>query len=456
MPCCICHNGVLPIFMFALLVCMSSCALVLGMNATNKEQGDYAVNELSRQSSLLTELKKGQDNQIRPQAGASPVDLKVNLYVASFNSVTETDMEYSITIYYRQFWNDPRLRHNSSMITVSGDVREKFWTPDTFFLNAKDGIIHDTSKHNSLFYIQPNGDITYSLRITLSLSCHMDLAAFPFDVQDCGIKIMSYAYRVEDITLHWLQNASVEVEESVQLPQYHLIGTSVTEGIEQYIPGNFSYLNAYFHLERQLGYYLCSAYIPSIALYIISLLTLWIDPLGSPARATLGITTLLALITQSSLLRSGIPKVAYVTALDIWLTTCNFLVFLIMIEYALVYSLHKVGASMTLCSRENKRVEKQVNSQDNRNSNLNRSISTIELLRTGMSLNTDQPSSAPMCERCSSQAREYVLNDTVKMQANRDFIQIAKRTDKYSRVIFISVFFIFTIIYWTFYYFSII
>lgn len=79
-----------------------------------------------------------------------------------------------------------------------------------------------------------------------------------------------------------------------------------------YLPlfsGKFTCIEARFHLERQMGYYLIQMYIPSLLIVILSWISFWINMDAAPARVGLGITTVLTMTTQSSGSRASLPKV---------------------------------------------------------------------------------------------------------------------------------------------------
>lgn len=71
----------------------------------------------------------------------------------------------------------------------------------------------------------------------------------------------------------------------------------------------------------------------------MSMLTFWIPPEAVPARITLGVTSLLTIITKQY--QSDMPNVSYIIALNIWLSCCVAFVFCSLLEYAIVISLVK-------------------------------------------------------------------------------------------------------------------
>ncbi|PRD17883.1 UNVERIFIED_CONTAM: Glra3 [Trichonephila clavipes] len=100
--------------------------------------------------------------------------------------------------------------------------------------------------------------------------------------------------------------------------------------------GNFTCLQVIFTLKRRLGYYLFHTYIPTCLIVIMSWVSFWIKPEAVPARVTLGVTSLLTLSTQHAKCQASLPPVSYIKAIDIFMSSCTFFVFLSLMEYALV------------------------------------------------------------------------------------------------------------------------
>ncbi|XP_023237301.1 glycine receptor subunit alpha-4-like isoform X2 [Centruroides sculpturatus] len=80
-----------------------------------------------------------------------------------------------------------------------------------------------------------------------------------------------------------------------------------------------------------------NVYIPSSLVVMLSWLSFWIDVHASPARITLGVTSILTLVTHLVQSRSFVPPVDYLKALDIWFIFCIVLIFFSLLEYALAY-----------------------------------------------------------------------------------------------------------------------
>uniref|UniRef100_A0A672JUJ8 Glycine receptor, alpha 4a n=1 Tax=Sinocyclocheilus grahami TaxID=75366 RepID=A0A672JUJ8_SINGR len=139
------------------------------------------------------------------------------------------------------------------------------------------------------------------LRLTLILSCPMDLKNFPMDIQTCTMQLESFGYTMNDLIFEWLSDSPVQVADDLTLPQF-LLKEEKDLGYctKHYNTGKFTCIEVKFHLERQMGYYLIQMYIPSLLIVILSWVSFWINMDAAPARVGLGITTVLTMTTQSS------------------------------------------------------------------------------------------------------------------------------------------------------------
>ncbi|XP_077989795.1 glycine receptor subunit alpha-1-like [Glandiceps talaboti] len=274
----------------------------------------------------------------RPHLHGDQVDVTCFLSIDSFGSVTALSMDYSVNMDLYIQWVDDRLVHNSSSGLVFQTVEsiKRFWLPDIYFLNEKQGDLHQILSENIALSLQPDGNITYSTRLTLSLTCYMKLQLFPLDVQKCPLGIRSYAYSSDHVILRWRSFDPILSDPNIIIPQYSLVKVNTRMQFDETPFGNFSTLEAEFVLERSLGFFIVNLFLPSFLLVITSWISFWLHVDATPARASLGITSVLTLVTQSGSIRYTVPSLSYPTAMDIWFSTCIFFVFAALLEFALV------------------------------------------------------------------------------------------------------------------------
>uniref|UniRef100_A0A3B4TMM8 Glycine receptor, alpha 3 n=1 Tax=Seriola dumerili TaxID=41447 RepID=A0A3B4TMM8_SERDU len=277
----------------------------------------------------------GYDARIRPNYKGPPVNVSCNIFINSFGSIAETTMDYRVNIFLRQQWNDPRLayaEYPDDSLDLDPSMLDSIWKPDLFFANEKGAHFHEVTTDNKLLRIFKNGNVLYSIRLTLTLSCPMDLKNFPMDVQTCIMQLESFGYTMNDLIFEWQENGPVQVAEGLTLPQFIL----KDESDLRYCTKHYNTGLCVCVCVCVWGYYLIQMYIPSLLIVILSWVSFWINMDAAPARVALGITTVLTMTTQSSGSRTSLPKVSYVKAIDIWMAVCLLFVFSALLEYAAV------------------------------------------------------------------------------------------------------------------------
>ncbi|KAG8230283.1 hypothetical protein J437_LFUL010186 [Ladona fulva] len=136
--------------------------------------------------------------------------------------------------------------------------------------------------------------------------------------------------------LEWKITNPVIMGKGLRMPQFEIVDIVASDCQESFQIGNYSCLVAEFYLSRSVGFHLVQSYLPTILIVVISWVSFWMDVDSVPGRTTLGVTTLLAVSSQSSGIQSGLPQVSYVKAIDVWMGTCAAFVFCALLEFTIV------------------------------------------------------------------------------------------------------------------------
>ncbi|XP_049337353.1 glycine receptor subunit alpha-3 isoform X1 [Astyanax mexicanus] len=388
----------------------------------------------------------GYDARIRPNFKGPPVNVSCNIFINSFGSIAETTMDYRVNIFLRQQWNDPRLAYSEypdDSLDLDPSMLDSIWKPDLFFANEKGAHFHEVTTDNKLLRIFKNGNVLYSIRLTLTLSCPMDLKNFPMDVQTCIMQLESFGYTMNDLIFEWQANGPVQVADGLTLPQFILKDESdLRYCTKHYNTGKFTCIEVRFHLERQMGYYLIQMYIPSLLIVILSWVSFWINMDAAPARVALGITTVLTMTTQSSGSRTSLPKVSYVKAIDIWMAVCLLFVFSALLEYAAVNFVSRQHKELLRFRRRRKKSTKEEEVRESCLSftaNAGKDGTMTKPTNNAASTPKGQPTpTAPQAGKSTEEMRKI-------------FIDRAKKIDTVSRAGFPLAFLFFNIFYWVLY-----
>ncbi|XP_048417846.1 gamma-aminobutyric acid receptor subunit delta isoform X1 [Stegostoma tigrinum] len=304
--------------------------------------GDYITTDIEISwLPNLDDLMKGYARNFRPGIGGPPLNVALAIEVASIDHISEANMEYTMTVFLRQIWKDERLSYNHTNKTLGLDSRfvDKLWLPDTYIVNAKSAWFHDVTVENKLIRLRPNGVILYSIRITSTISCDMDLTKYPMDEQECMLDLESYGYSADDIVYNWSDNQNqIHGLDQIQLAQFTITNYYfVTEMTNFKSAGQFPRLSLHFQLRRNRGVYIIQSYMPSILLVAMSWVSFWISQSAVPARVSLGITTVLTMTTLMISARKSLPRASAIKALDVYFWICYVFVFAALVEYAFAH-----------------------------------------------------------------------------------------------------------------------
>ncbi|XP_067132640.1 glycine receptor subunit alpha-2-like [Centruroides vittatus] len=285
----------------------------------------------------------------RPFIGKDiPVKVNTSIFLYSMTSVNELHTEYTIQMLYRQRWQDPRLDFTniSDIRRIVGDHwhAKRIWIPSVHVVNNKEiGSLSRITEGAVLVHIYRNGTVVMSNRVHMRPLCKMEFYRYPLDKQVCTLEIESSTLSPYHLTLHWEAVDPILLSNHFYVTGYDLTNYSTTTTQVKYRhTGNFSKIIVEFQLQREFGHFLLDIYIPGMLFVVTSWTSFWVEIPAAPARVTLGITTMLTLITSEKSVREKLPKMSYVHALDIWNVVCTAFIFASLVEYAMVnYIYHK-------------------------------------------------------------------------------------------------------------------
>ncbi|XP_011498643.1 PREDICTED: glutamate-gated chloride channel isoform X3 [Ceratosolen solmsi marchali] len=325
--------GALPLIaLLALLLHPARCVQNTKMNFREKEKQvlDHILGPGSYDARIRPSGENGTDG---------PTNVYTNIFLRSISKINDYSMEYSVQLTFREQWVDERLQFNDfggklKYLTLTDASR--VWMPDLFFANEKEGHFHNIIMPNVYIRIFPDGSVLYSIRISLTLSCPMNLKLYPLDRQICSLRMASYGWTTADLVFLWKEGDPVQVVKNLHLPRFTLEKYLTDYCNSKTNTGEYSCLKVDLLFKREFSYYLIQIYIPCCMLVIVSWVSFWLDQSAVPARVSLGVTTLLTMATQTSGINASLPPVSYTKAIDVWTGVCLTFVFGALLEFALV------------------------------------------------------------------------------------------------------------------------
>ncbi|KAG1942528.1 gamma-aminobutyric acid receptor subunit beta-3 isoform X5 [Pimephales promelas] len=471
----------------------NNAAMLVNWNAVDGNKKLFAIYDTSANEpgnmsfvkETVDKLLKGYDIRLRPDFGGAPVAVGMSIDVASIDMVSEVNMDYTLTMYFQQYWRDKRLAYSGIPLNLTLDnrVADQLWVPDTYFLNDKKSFVHGVTVKNRMIRLHPDGTVLYGLRITTTAACMMDLRRYPLDEQNCTLEIESYGYTTDDIEFYWKggENAVTGVAR-IELPQFSIVDYKLVSRNVVFSTGAYPRLSLSFKLKRNIGYFILQTYMPSILITILSWVSFWINYDASAARVALGITTVLTMTTINTHLRETLPKIPYVKAIDMYLMGCFVFVFLALLEYAFVNYIF-FGRGPQMQKKLAEKAEKANNDRSKYDGNKvdsqgNILLTTLEIhnevagnevttsvseARNSTSMvfdnsgiqyrkqSTARPEGRHSMERNTQSKKPRLRRRSSQLKIKIPDLTDVNAIDRWSRIIFPAAFSLFNLIYWLYY-----
>ncbi|CAL4069877.1 unnamed protein product, partial [Meganyctiphanes norvegica] len=229
---------------------------------------------------------------------------------------------------------------------------EGFWAPDLLlffhcFVNMT-GIITFRQKLMCLIEIRSGNTYLYVRDVT-----NNDRSILHYDGSTTGLQVIyvcisfsffyALVFQISSLEFSYGDSSSNAEDVWKRFPpdlakknvMTHVMGKSGAEGVKAPAQG-FRVSPLSYTKEMVICYFFYRTYLPSILIVMLSWVSFWINHEATSARVSLGITTVLTMTTISTGVRSSLPRISYVKAIDIYLVMCFVFVFAALLEYSAV------------------------------------------------------------------------------------------------------------------------
>ena len=286
---------------------------------------------------LITYNSMNYKKSLPPISRNEQTEIQLSLNILAIDNINEQDTMFKATINVNLYWNDPRLAFQNLKESQNFLDKEAFgniWLPPLTFSNT-DSNAQLLDENSLAIQILKQGNPTMSKTssltedaifsgkenslnlqgiYTLDFHCSMKLLDYPFDTQECSIDL-ELPMNLRNFTKLVAKNLTYEGPE--QLLQFKVS--------EPYSVSNEdgSILRSSFNLYRNPAYHLINTYMPSFAILMMGLLTLFLDEkMHFTTTIMLILTDLICLNTLFQTSLSDMPKTAYMKFIDYWAIFC--------------------------------------------------------------------------------------------------------------------------------------
>jgi len=275
----------------------------------------------------------------RPDAAAGPTEVLIFLGLVDVVEVKEVSQSFSADLYLMAQWRDRRLAHPGP----GTETRQlaSIWNPRLQIANQR-GVSRALPE---IVEIAPDGLVTYRQRFWGEFSEPLELRDFPFDSQRFEIQLLAVSFPPEEVAFV----SHPEVESGLSMPISLANWTVVSSDVEVLLhrvfegAGGSAGFTLGFEARRGRAHFALKILMPLLLIVMMSWAVFWIDPTEFGPQISAATTAMLTLIAYRFMIGGVLPKISYLTRLDLFILGATVMVFLTLAEAIVTGRLARSG-----------------------------------------------------------------------------------------------------------------
>jgi Neurotransmitter-gated ion-channel ligand binding domain len=271
----------------------------------------------------------------RPAADSGPTQVSVGIWVVDISNIDSAQQTFTADVVVVLRWRDPRLAH-----TGRGGAHyelEQIWHPRVGIANETSSVSH---KLPDSVEVELDGRVLYRQRYAGAFTQALRLQSFPFDRQTFHLHFVAVRYTPDevqfvpdqDLIRNGVRQAS-GIAPSITLPDWTVEKSNAATLLYTLAPGlKLSGYAFEFTAARNVQHYILKVILPLVLSVMMSWSVFWTDPTNSNTQFNVAVTSMLTLIAYRYAVDSQLPRLPYMTRLDVFFLISTLLVFLSLIE----------------------------------------------------------------------------------------------------------------------------
>jgi hypothetical protein len=271
----------------------------------------------------------------RPASGNGPTQVSVAIWVVDITNIDSAQQNFTADIAVVLSWKDARLAHTGT--GLAHYALDQIWTPRVGIANETSSLVHKLPESAE---VEPDGTVLYRQRYVGSFTQPLRLQSFPFDRQAFRVQFVAIRYRPDEVTLvpdeNWVRDGLQQgagMSPSITLPDWAVESWDAKANVYALTPGmRFSGYIFEFTAARNVKHYLLKVILPLVLIVMMSWSVFWTEPTNSNTQFSVAVTSMLTLIAYRFAVDSELPRLPYMTRLDVFFLISTLLVFFSLIE----------------------------------------------------------------------------------------------------------------------------
>jgi hypothetical protein len=275
----------------------------------------------------------------RPDPVGTPTPVGIGIIMVDLSAIDDVEQTFRADFFLVIRWHDPRLAQTGGAPVRFFDFDE-IWHPFIELTNKRELAARQPDR----LQVDRSGNVQYLQRYDGTLTTPLKLKDFPFDAQELKITLMSSRYGPEEIVLNTNQGVFSK------LGDFSLTGWEAHPGqwrIDTYpiTALNRTVVRIEFPLSarRLLRFYSLKIIIPLLLIIFMAWSVFWIDPSLIATQIGIATASVFSLILFNHRVAGMLPRISYITRIDILLLGGTIIVFVALGETVLTSRLAKTG-----------------------------------------------------------------------------------------------------------------
>ena len=250
------------------------------------------------------------------------LDLVVNYHLVDIREMDDDDLTMYIDFLLQFKWSYPEAHKNK--IDEIEDDDPQLWIPSVQIVND-----YGLERNGGKIFYHDDNKISFVERYNGKISQKMEFKKFPFDKQDFEIDAVITESRPINLIL---EEENFSEFGALSIPGWDIVKGNIVPLEIQLTFGERPAFRIKFEGIRKTGFYLFKILLPIVLIVMMSWTVFWVDPTKYDAQLTISATSMLSLVAFLFTLSYQIPKISYLTKLDIFSIGSLVFVFLAMAE----------------------------------------------------------------------------------------------------------------------------
>ncbi|CAN5816652.1 ligand-gated ion channel [soil metagenome] len=263
---------------------------------------------------------------LAPPPSEGPIVIQAGFQLLDINAIEDQAETFEFSGILTLRWKDPRQAFDPA---VEG-VKVKFyqgnyqfnelspgWYPEVVLLNVA-GMLE---KNGVLFRIEPDGTSTLVEGINAVAKARLKLRRYPFDRQQLNAVFSVLGYSDREVVMEAMPQADLDLAR-IRVPQWELqkVASRVGKGVASLQgSGPPSTYIVEFDLRRRFMFVMRLVVLPLFLVVALSWSVFWMDRSSIGDRMSVSFVSLLTVVAYQIVLGDILPRIAYLTIINLFL-----------------------------------------------------------------------------------------------------------------------------------------